>query len=382
MNIFSLLISSIKHWATEQINELSKTTASRIDELSTSTAQQINDLSASTSDKLTELEVKMDKPFREKSVKMLEFEIPSTGWHTVSGPGGTGYETNSIDPTVSLGSLEIDKTYEVSVNDEYFGEVVFRTGAGQSGSTTVVNADGDSFKLTISYNGYYKQYTVEVDSNYNAENIDTTIVRIYTKDGVVLDEDYIPDTIARVEDITEGFSGSWNDLTDKPFGERDEVILAFYDRVYSAIRPGVYGKQNDMPDVDNGSLLNGETYRFVVNHKTYGEFSTDWVCTTVDGSTTDYINLGYNSDGDPVSLKLTPNSDKSYRVNILNIDRNSVSVIVYKPGVIKPLDEKYIPDTIVRKSLETVPDSTGETVSSEEFNALLAVLRNNGIISA
>lgn len=31
-----------------------------------------------------------------------------------------------------------------------------------------------------------------------------------------VDEKYIPSTIARIDDISKGFSGSYNDLTDKP----------------------------------------------------------------------------------------------------------------------------------------------------------------------
>lgn len=39
-----------------------------------------------------------------------------------------------------------------------------------------------------------------------------------------LDEDFIPDAIARKTDIPEGFSGSWNDLNDKPFySEREQI---------------------------------------------------------------------------------------------------------------------------------------------------------------
>ena len=50
------------------------------------------------------------------------------------------------------------------------------------------------------------------------------------ENGCILEE-LIPDTIARVSDIPagggsgDGFSGSWNDLTDKPFGEVTYVVL-------------------------------------------------------------------------------------------------------------------------------------------------------------
>lgn len=44
---------------------------------------------------------------------------------------------------------------------------------------------------------------------------------------VPMAEKFLPDTIARTEDIPEEFSGSWNDLTDKPFG--DETISITWD---------------------------------------------------------------------------------------------------------------------------------------------------------
>lgn len=60
--------------------------------------------------------------------------------------------------------------------------------------------------------GYLYVYTRKTEATHKFE-VGPAEEFIYTKQ---LDEKYIPDTIARVSDIPEGFSGSYNDLTDKP----------------------------------------------------------------------------------------------------------------------------------------------------------------------
>ena len=104
---------------------------------------------------------------------------------------------------------------------------------------------------------YYQQYNIGmyvnylgVSPGYNYEQIDrpyclyddglalyvnldtekislpcTISVSEYVTTTKTLDEKYIPDTIARVSDLPEGFSGSWNDLEDKPFETYENIVL-------------------------------------------------------------------------------------------------------------------------------------------------------------
>lgn len=68
-------------------------------------------------------------------------------------------------------------------------------------------------------------------SNYGLDVADTDehsiIVKQVETTVVPMAEKFIPDNVAKIEDIPEEFSGSWNDLTDKPFGEEYSDTLTF-----------------------------------------------------------------------------------------------------------------------------------------------------------
>lgn len=89
---------------------------------------------------------------------------------------------------------------------------------------TLKVASDDGCSITIEYDD------IGIDAVSEITSAEVTVAK-KGNDFTKLDEKYIPDTIARLEDVPEGFSGSWNDLTDKPFWEEgdptkeDEIVL-------------------------------------------------------------------------------------------------------------------------------------------------------------
>lgn len=181
-------------------------------------------------------------------------------------------------------------------------------------------------------------------------NTDEQLMIVYTADDSVphnitvkqgdllvktLDEKYIPDTIARVEDIPEVFSGSWNDLTDRPFYKE----------------PGEYITVIEEQTVTNGTTVTGEALRtgkeyiMTVN-------GVDYTCKSsylIESGTT------YISTSDPYVMVKSKNGltvETSEDSVVLSVKTKGEDTIVTIP-------DEYLPSTLVKSIDGVLPNSNG-----------------------
>jgi hypothetical protein len=66
--------------------------------------------------------------------------------------------------------------------------------------------------------------------------------------------------------------------------------------------------------------------------------------------------------------------------SVTNVYRAPYSIWYIAPPELKQLDEKFIPDTIARKSTLSMSDIT-EAPTAEDFNNLLRLLRASGYLA-
>lgn len=198
-----------------------------------------------------------------------------------------------------------------------------------------------------------------------------------------LDEKYIPDTIARVADIPEGFSGSWDDLTDRPFYYETEIIEAVYFNGQPAngdstkIRLPVdmldvakSFEADDYVHIECPTVLHleidGVNYRCKAKKQAYKRNNasggniylifgnTDLV---PDDGRTYYTNNNNEPNTEPFSVKFTVAVSNGVvstggTANLYHIEAGKTCSfrLSYESNTILTLDEKYIPDSIARKS--------------------------------
>lgn len=176
-------------------------------------------------------------------------------------------------------------------------------------------------------------------------------------------------------EIPEGFSGSWNDLTDKPFGEEvtetkvDTLVKTAPDEINNDEKWKFSDDVPTLEDMSNGLsviVTNPESYRREYTSDMYGLplasddgivfFTVDWTMyvapfdgAVVYGITFPTAGIYFDEPGfiagDIVSLTIA-----GYQ-------------LTQKEVVIEPLDEKYIPSTIART--EDIPELTTETWTFE-----------------
>ena len=172
-----------------------------------------------------------------------------------------------------------------------------------------------------------------------------------------LDEKYIPESIARRSDTT-----SWNDLTDKPFGEEPKlaVIVPETNQQYYTEGELNFGFSED-------KIMVGGTYVVTVDGVSYS--CVAYTCSTIwddmyiclgdtrlikypEGYETShpedvpfYIEYYCEDVGDGVSW--------THQYNFSYADEEPHTIKIEKETgkmAIKPLDEKFIPDSVARKS--------------------------------
>lgn len=160
---------------------------------------------------------------------------------------------------------------------------------------------------------------------------------------VPLDEKYIPDSIARVKDIPEGFSGSWNDLTDKPFGEIYQPLL-HESEFTTAFDNDKWVNRTTLDGLYEYDLTGGATYAVVFNGKVYeGECKEDGYWGAYLGNHVLLDPMGVDNglpfcicvDKTSGACDLRTTEAGTYTVAVSRIDH-------------KDMDESYIPDSIAR----------------------------------
>lgn len=167
---------------------------------------------------------------------------------------------------------------------------------------------------------------------------------ISKKKGEVIDEECIPDTIARVNDI------AWDNLPDRPFGEIVRPLYVLEETECTtdaeAMVDGVFA----------GEIAVGECPFGPGDFYTVNFDGVDYTCMADGDLNNTWIGnlalVGNESDtGEPFCL-LALNAGGSISLFTKTKGIHSLSVAVADSTVseVKQLDEKYIPDTIARTS--------------------------------
>lgn len=197
-----------------------------------------------------------------------------------------------------------------------------------------------------------------------------------------------PDYIRNKPEINSGSATSWNDLTDKPFGEEvTEGVLTFdgdlTGREYIDYGDGYcFVKMSDRflteEDLAQATITfwnNGSTYdaNAVIESQTLGDLTV--IIVLADHEISGGMVVTLNSDaplfGEP------PMSAGTWFQYVTDVDSEvdsypiSLSCLTGLVGTIKTLDEKYIPDSIAR----TEDILTEEDVSTL-INKALGVIEN------
>jgi hypothetical protein len=262
---------------------------------------------------------------------------------------------------------DVEYNYEISEYDWFVLEKDFAF----VGSVLVVRKDGCFFEgFPLPEAGVYFLRIEHEDGVYYTSKLS------YPDEVVQLPEVYIPDTIARIDNI------SWNDLNDKPFGELNRTMNVVYDgnlegretayigKVLDGASDSYFVKMND--DVFEASGLIGHGVTIAMSDGTIMEaieitqefldenvIDFDDEQTPTDGSMTGSLwmiqpfvvvvrRTSTMIMGD-AQFTLSPGLWTLVAINESNI--LCVSEISYDiKGGIKQLDEKFIPDTVARKS--------------------------------
>lgn len=150
-----------------------------------------------------------------------------------------------------------------------------------------------------------------------------------------------------VDDAVKNVGGgvtSWNDLEDKPFGDLETYVQKFLYKK-SSLAVGTY-TTTFIPSVPYSIESGGKYKVIVVGTGSNYRVEREYVATSVSSA---LVFLGSNSDDVYLSC-LT--ADSQYTITVKNLSA-SMGIEVYLYAFEKapvPLDEKYIPETIARKT--------------------------------
>ena len=142
-------------------------------------------------------------PF-EDSVSIGDYDIPGYDLSNILDLNENNIYVVTIDGVDYVGN----PTYSNDLGCYYFGNLKF-FGDVDTGEPFIIIAMQDM-------SGNLYNPGIAIEDQYNGKHIvikGKLLTKIFTKQ---IDEEFIPDTIARVKDISSGVT-SWNDLEDRPF---------------------------------------------------------------------------------------------------------------------------------------------------------------------
>lgn len=169
-----------------------------------------------------------------------------------------------------------------------------------------------------------------------------------------------PDEHGNVEvDIPEGFSGSWNDLTDKPFGDSFGFSTTAHSSMgklqFNKISDNLYGGSGTVGEI---KFTIGKKYRVKIAYMGMTIYTQFEGVANYNSATREFSVLGGNGERFAYTTStgyvfVTFTSDNS---NVANASMAGMTLLTIYEGteVAIPLDEKYIPETIARTS--DIPD--------------------------
>lgn len=269
-----------------------------------------------------------DKPFGETVTEGVVFEEQTRspmqttifGW-LITMLKSDSTETYLSDLSGSIFTLIVENT-DVYTNDpsrttDNF--IYFNTPYGD----IVANKYGDLyFPTTYLVKGQQIDKGVEVCIKMTAKK----------EEIIYIDEKFIPESIARISDIPEPFSRSWNDLTDKPFEE-----------TFTKSTEHISGEFEMYTPYDGSAPIVGKTYCVVFDGKEY--FT---VCQDYYGSECYLGNYIEEDNGFPFSFWFHY-SNSTWYFKWDDYEVTTKNIAIYETTLdVTLLDEKFIPDTIAR----------------------------------
>ena len=179
------------------------------------------------------------------------------------------------------------------------------------------------------------------------------------------------------------FDGTWTSIQDKPFGEEwiTETVtepeqLIFSDTVTTEFNGRLNSNSEDGAQFSEKlTTLYNQLYKVVLNGEVYSDLQGYWY-ETDDGE--EYLVVG----NDSVPFMLYRDDDRYLRGRIGTLYGERYSVEIYKQAneheteteVIWTLDSKYLPKA-------TAVDDVTDAPTAEDFNTLLAALREAGYLT-
>ena len=261
--------------------------------------------------------------------------------------GGDGNALYYSEETNASG-IAVVTIQKGAVSDEWTG----LSGTPHVGDL-VISATGQLFKVSeVDADTMYMGYIMDLKTAL-PENI------VQSVNGQT------PDENGNVEiNVPEGFSGSWNDLTDKPFGEGYTEVMPEQEFTFEPTVNGVYATML----LNFDSIEGGKTYIVRYDGTEYTSISLD---ATDDGIPGIILGNAYlaglpdaEDTGEPFAIAYINTSDTFAKSMIVSDTGSTHTVGIFLDDV-KCLDEKYIPDTIARTAdviLAPATASIGQTI--------------------
>lgn len=326
-----------------------------------SVPKKVSDLEQDVKTSWNELE---GKPFGEETEWIVSLDEQNV-LHNIPERSATVYKYDTVN-TASNVRIVYD-------NVEY-------TSAVTHSGTTACMGNGS----LASWSGYTTiedaPFFIRANSTYfiaNFEDGGTHSLTVYVAAPVVtaIDPKFIPDTIARKEDIPEAFSGSYNDLTDKPeipdhtweslpdkpFGE--EIWESVYEDETFTHNAMIFRDKSDVITKEQvlKIVVDGVEYMtpvkyvngipmgyFAGNGELFVAFNSGNVSLDAD----EYGTL----PGSPFHIRHTGGQAAS----ILFADQSSHVVSVYESAGQSTLDPKFLPiDAITQSVIDALPTAEG-----------------------
>ena len=287
--------------------------------------------------------------------------------------GGVGPdESGNVDPpegVTSWNDLEDrpfgEETEEVTIFENFDTSTGFDTGATDDGVwPDNVRVVYNGIEYTVSCTGDYTclygdyshtTYPFTIYTKYDTFRVaaadEGAVVSMYTNASVtkLIDEAYIPDSIARVNDLPAQVVPTWEDLPDKPFGESYTVTNLVIEQEVG--NGGVMPMVTDYEEIEVGA-------EYIVKYDGVGYRSFGYVTYLSMSSANTTKVIGYSPTGMQPTGSVLPFCIYAYngaglRLRCGGMDSHTISV--YKVTSTVPIPETYIPSTIARTT--DIPDA-------------------------
>ena len=285
-----------------------------------------------------------DKPFGE-----ISSEIFSWSGIVTKSDDGWSRSLTADDVLIDSSLLTKGETYVLKINGltkEAMYESIYMNDVLGFPNVTFDNGYTIDYQIQPAQPDYGRlvvnNYDLWTDHSIAPDSLDITFT-IGVPAVKQIDEKYIPDTIQRTENILEHHT--WENLPDKPFGEVDNVLYS----TDVQFKIG-YSEPEALLNIFDPSLYElGEYYTVKVNEHT---IVTKWVAIYRDVYGID----AYSENGDRFYMYTNSNGTAVFRF-IKNEWRENAELMpetydahisISTPGLLKQIDEKYIPDTIAR----------------------------------